>query len=37
MSQTLDVVGLLGEHCSWESDGDGTPSATALGELAVYR
>lgn len=44
--KTLDVVGLLGEHCSWEDDGgnsrssiDGisSPSATSVGELAVYR
>ncbi|CAN0262976.1 unnamed protein product, partial [Ectocarpus sp. 12 AP-2014] len=35
--QTLDVVGLLGENCSWEDHGDNTPSATMVGELAIYR
>lgn len=35
--QTLNVVGLLGEYCSWEDNGDNTPSATIVGELAVYR
>ncbi|CAM9232465.1 unnamed protein product, partial [Ectocarpus sp. 13 AM-2016] len=34
--QTLDVVGLLGENCSWEDHGDNTPCATTVGELAIY-
>ncbi|CAM9498965.1 unnamed protein product, partial [Scytosiphon promiscuus] len=40
--QTLDVVGLLGEHCGWEDQGrssmdsSSSPAATTVGELAVY-